>query len=569
MTFEPEPGTRIHLKNDEVIEFVALEESGPASVFVYAESGKEGTVYKVLKNKEQFALKVFYPQYRDKRLLENTDKLSRFKDLEGFRVAKRTVLTPEGYPNLLNQYPDLTFAVLMPWIEGTVWGNLMLENDTSLQPENYIQIAHALTRVVSSLELQGLAHCDLSSNNFIIAKSPYGIQLIDIEDMYAPDMPRPIPDVSYGSIGYRTRWIAEKGLWGPESDRFSIAVLCAEIIAWSHAEIRENKSGSTSFFEEDEIGENSDRYKLMIDHLSRQSEELPALLEQAWFAREFTDCPTIAEWRDAVRKMQIRIAPEPSPYVEDQANIATIIRKRNVFNQKPGETVVEPDSLPVEEEQPQPEPVASHENGDKVENQLQEQAPPATEAELLPDVEEQIPTEEVIQEQIDTTIPMGVPPGMDISLEILDFGTLGKGESSQQFSISNSGGASLSVSIQAEEWIDVVPKDFVILPGETRSIKASMNQKYPKPKTGGEYRTASALTIESTIGNEVIGAKYNVAKPSFRESAWKRALLGAVLGTILGCPVALGAGFDSNAVVAMFIILSLCVLGALLAGPRK
>src|SRR6185436_14052111 len=165
MTFEPEPGTRIHLKNDEVIEFVPLEASGPASVFAYAESGKEGTVYKVLQDNERYALKVFYPQYRDKRLLENTDKVHRFKDLEGFRVAKRRVLTPEAFPDLLKKFPDLTYAVLMPWIDGTVWGNLILETDPSLQPENYVQIAYALARVVSSLELQGLAHCDLSNNN--------------------------------------------------------------------------------------------------------------------------------------------------------------------------------------------------------------------------------------------------------------------------------------------------------------------------------------------------------------------------------------------------------------------
>src|SRR5574342_669267 len=145
MTFEPEPGTRIHLKNDEVIEFLPLEVSGPASVFVYAESGKEGTVYKVRKEQEQYALKVFYPPYREKRLLENTDKLDRFKELEGFRVARRTVITPEGFSDLLNKFPDLKYAVLVPWIEGTVWGNLMLETTPSLQLENYVQIAHALT----------------------------------------------------------------------------------------------------------------------------------------------------------------------------------------------------------------------------------------------------------------------------------------------------------------------------------------------------------------------------------------------------------------------------------------
>jgi serine/threonine protein kinase len=563
MAFEPEPGTRIHLKNDEVIEFIALEASGPASVFVYAESGKEGTVYKVLKDKEQYALKVFYPQYRDKRLLENTNKVSRFKDLEGFRVAKRTVLTPDGFPDLLKKHPDLTYAVLMPWIAGTVWGNLMLETDPSLQPENYVQIAHALTRVVSSLELQGLAHCDLSSNNFIIAKSPSGIQLIDIEDMYAPDMPRPIPDVSYGSIGYRTKWIAEKGLWGPESDRFSIAVLCAEILAWPNPEIQENKSGSASFFEEDEIGENSDRYKLMLDHLSSQSEDLAVLLERAWFSREFADCPAIAEWSDAVRKMQMRIAPEPSPYMEDQANIATIIGRRNIFVQRPAETVSEPEPVLVEEEHPPTANAGLSESEDETNDDLQEQTSPKSDAEDSPELEDRVPSEEVLLEQIDAAIPRGVPPRMDISLEILDFGTLSKGENSQQFSISNSGGTSLSVLIQAEEWIDISPKEFVILAGETRHITASINPIFPRPKNGGEYRTASALTIESIVGTEVIGAIYYLAKPTIRESAWKRALLGAVLGIIVGGLIA------PNSSIAMFVIVFLCVMGGLLAYPRK
>ncbi|HEU0296513.1 MAG TPA: hypothetical protein VFR47_27500 [Anaerolineales bacterium] len=651
MTFEPEPGTRIQLKNDDVIEFLPLEASGPASVFVYAESGKEGTVYKVLKDQEQYALKVFYPPYRDKRLLENTDKLHRFESLEGFRVARRTVITPEAYSDLLSKFPDLKYAVLMPWIEGTVWGNLMLETEPSLPQENYVQIAHALTRVVSHLEMQGLAHCDLSNNNFIIAKSPAGIQLIDIEDMYAPDMPRPIPDVSYGSVGYRTKWIAEKGLWGPECDRFSIAVLSSEIITWHNEEIRENKSGNTSFFDEAEIGEESDHYKLMIKHLSSQSDDLPALFEQAWFATEFAQCPTIAEWREAVRKLKVQVAPEPSPYLEDQAGIATIVvRNRSIQDRRYEEAVPEPGPLPVEDHEPLPVLAVVDQGSDELHDGAQEQASPDPVAERPPDeVEEPFqselisgdkladelhdlvqepassesqaehppeeteeryqpepdigdkladeiddlvpepaspepeagrPAEEVeepfqsdpgIPEQIDAILPVGVPPKMNISVEILDFGTVGKPENLQRFSISNSGGAVLDVSIQAEEWIDLSHRDFALLPGEQQLLTASLNAKYPRPKSGSEYRTASALTIESNMGSEIIGAKFNLAKAPFYETWWKRALLGAIIGSIFGCvllPLAL-ASSDFTIIVIIPVVLLLCSVAGIVAFPHR
>jgi serine/threonine protein kinase len=168
MSFEPKPGTSIKL-GAENIHFVPLEPSGPASVFVYAESGKEGIVYKVSNGREFYALKVFYPQYSDKRLLETTEKLGRFKELEGFRVAERKVINQETHPQIVEEHPDLNYAVLMPWIEGTVWGNLMIDMNMSLHYESYFQIIQALARVVCNLESQGLAHCDLSNNNFLIA----------------------------------------------------------------------------------------------------------------------------------------------------------------------------------------------------------------------------------------------------------------------------------------------------------------------------------------------------------------------------------------------------------------
>lgn len=303
MTFDPKPGTQIDL-NGESIEFTALEVSGPASTFVYAEAGKEGTVYKVMKDQRYYALKVFYPEYQNKRLIENTKKLYRFRGLQGFQVAERTVINRKSFPNIIDKFPELNYSVLMPWIEGALWGNLMTDNYL-LEPQKYLKIAKSLTETVSNLEEQGLAHCDLSNNNFIIDQDLFSIELIDIEDMYAPDLPRPIPDVSYGTIGYRTKWIAENGLWGPNSDRFACAILCAEIITWHNKEIRDNKAGDTSFFEDDEIGEISERYHLMKSYLSKLNADLPALFEKAWFSENLDECPPVADWLNVVHRLDV------------------------------------------------------------------------------------------------------------------------------------------------------------------------------------------------------------------------------------------------------------------------
>jgi hypothetical protein len=173
-------------------------------------------------------------------------------------------------------------------------------------------------------------------------------------------------------------------------------------------------------------------------------------------------------------------------------------------------------------------------------------------------VEDEIQMEPVFPEPIEVTVPVGVPPKMNISVEILDFGIVGKPENSQRFSISNSGGAVLNVSIQAEEWIDLSHRDFALLPGEQQLITASLNVRFPRPKTGLEYRTPGALTIESNTGSEVISAKFSLAKPALYESWWKRALLGTVLGSVFGCllvPLAFASDMTALVIVPVVILL--------------
>jgi serine/threonine protein kinase len=446
MIFEPEPGMSIDL-NDESIEFVPVEAEGRPTVFVYAESGKEGTVYKVLKGEEFYALKVFYPEYRNRRLLENTKKLSRFKDLEGFRVAERTIINHKLFPDVITSYPELHYSVLMPWIQGTVWGNLQVMEDHLLERKHYLQIAQALMRVVSKLEARGLAHCDLSNNNFIIDPKFSSIQLIDIEDMYAPDMPRPVPNISYGTPGYRTRWIAQNGLWGSESDRFASAILCSEILTWHDPEIRRNKAGTVSYFDEEEVGENSERYRLMKKCLAAVDPDISLLFEKAWFSTSFDQCPPIVDWMNTLEKVM-----------------------KPTFN--------------IQEETAQSTSKTSTKRGRKT------------------------------TQRNESATPIDIPPKMQVSPSIIDFGMVKHPDAELEIEISNIGGSLLTGNIHSVvPWIDVSQNHFSLEPGESRAVTISLNTALPMPTRGAEYRTPNALIIESNDIQEVLGATYKRARP--------------------------------------------------------
>lgn len=485
MSFEPKPGMSIKL-NGESIEFVSLEASGPASVFVYAEAGREGNVYKVLKNRKQYALKVFYPEYQDKRLIKNTERISQFKALRGFRVAERTVIDRKSFPDIVDEFPELNYSVLMPWIQGTIWGNLMI-SERPLPQGKYFQIAKILLEIIYTLEDQGLAHCDLSNNNFIIDPTLSSIELIDIEDMYAPDMPRPIPDISYGTIGYRTKWIAENGLWGPKSDRFASAILCSEIITWHNKEIRDNKAGDTSFFDEVEIGEASERYRIMKSYLGKLDSDLPVLFEKAWFSKNSDHCPPVTDWMNVVNKLDA-----PKTEVEGSGDYGD----GHGRGHGGGTGIYRP--------------------GDDISH--------------------------------------GVPPKMEVSHSLLDFGVLQKSNNELHIVIENTGGSVLTGSFILAPWMETSPSGFSIQPGDKRKIIVSINSEFPKPQSGQEYRAPNALVIESNAGVEVIGARYKLVKPPFYKTwlGWLLiGLLGIIIYSIFSGPESIAASFNSAPIVAI------------------
>jgi hypothetical protein len=283
----------------------------------YGQEGRAGIVYQLLPADrsagfQPAALKVFRARFRTPALVSQAEKLAAFADLPGLTVCRRTVLTPQRNADLLRREPDLTYAVLMPWIEGPTWVEVMLEK-RPLTPQQALDLARAFADILSRMEQNGIAHCDLSGPNVLLPmlaqptahrrpqtayRPPSTVELVDVEGLYAPGLPRPevLPS---GSSGYAHR-TAREGLWGPTADRFAGAVLLAEMLGWGDETVREACYGET-YFDPAEMpgqgGANPPRYRTLIAALARHyGQPVADLFERAWTSETLADCPTFGEW---------------------------------------------------------------------------------------------------------------------------------------------------------------------------------------------------------------------------------------------------------------------------------
>jgi len=191
----------------------------------YGQTGRRATVYQVQDgNGSLRALKVFTQAFRAPRNADGADRLRPFAQLPGLQVCARTVLTPQRHAQLLNLHADLTHAVLMPWVSGETWQEIMV-GARPFTPAQSLALAQAFARVLSAMEQRGLSHCDLSGPNVIVELSPINATLVDVEDMFGPGLVRP-EKLPGGSPGYAHR-TAPQGLWSMEADRFGAAIMLA------------------------------------------------------------------------------------------------------------------------------------------------------------------------------------------------------------------------------------------------------------------------------------------------------------------------------------------------------
>lgn len=302
MLFRPKLDTSLTIGS---MQYKFLEHPNAVSM-VYGQAGKRGTVYKIQDQAgKAFAFKVFTQKCRSEDIEVSAKVLAPYKDLPGLEVCSRVVLTKHSHADLIKTYPDLEYAVLMPWVQGETWFDV-LKGHPNFSKEDSRYFATAFAKMLAGIEQRGLAHCDLSGPNLLLDFQKRRLALVDIEEMYGPGFSRP-SIVPSGTAGYGHKTISPGfGLWGADADRFSGSILIAEILGkFDQRFQKEITAESESFFEKDELQTDSPRYQILSQILRQQyGQKVQALFEQAWFSASLDVCPSLAEWLQALAPSQ-------------------------------------------------------------------------------------------------------------------------------------------------------------------------------------------------------------------------------------------------------------------------
>lgn len=278
--------------------------------FAFGQEGRKAFVFKVentSRHKNYYALKKFKHAYRLANLVDVCQSLAQFAHLPGMGVCRRECITEHNNQTLLREYTDLEFAVLMPWMNGSTWYDFIV-NETAIDLDSSLQIAWKTSLVLAGLEEAGLAHCDIAAPNVIIDLDGSEVHLVDVEDLFAPDMQKP-QAVPAGTDGYNHH-TAGAGQWGPFADRFAGAVLLAEMLGWHNPDIREQADGE-HYFSLDDLQQDCDSYHLLHTTLHDIQPVLADLFEEAWYSPTMEDCPPLQEWADVIDPLA-----RPSPVKE-------------------------------------------------------------------------------------------------------------------------------------------------------------------------------------------------------------------------------------------------------------
>lgn len=282
----------------------------------YGQSGRRALVYQLRdQDGRQFALKVFRQTFRSVEIEQSAKNLQNYASLLGLGVCQRWVLTDTHDATLLQQYPDLHYAILMTWVQGLTWQEVILTR-TDFNPRQSYQFANGLVNILAGMERSGVAHCDLSGANVLLpglADQHPLVALVDVEEMYIPGTQGPTTRPA-GSLGYNHPSTAS-GLWSADVDRFAGAVLIAEMLGWFDLEVRQaaltgtDGSPGEQYFAADEIQQPCRRFDMLYHSLeTRWSTNMAALLARAWSSATLSACPWFAEWQDGFPTLMTRLA---------------------------------------------------------------------------------------------------------------------------------------------------------------------------------------------------------------------------------------------------------------------
>jgi serine/threonine protein kinase len=314
-TFNPQPDTQILIGNA-TYAFMSqrfLLQDEPEVCLI---EGQEGFIWSLrnVQDGSQWALKVLKPAYRDKRIVQATDVLSAYTNITGFSLSQRICLTRPKYSQLIDEFPSLEYALLMPWLPWKTWSGLICSPEASQVYTNHhaLDLARATVQALYELERRGCAHTDIAGGNVMYTANYKSIELLDLEGIYLPNSPPP-RRLSFGSPGYQHRRLDKRGQWSQYGDRFAGAILLTEMLTWWNPWVRaQTPTHATAIFLTEELQQSAGtRQKIVRDVLWSLDKTLLNLFDSAWHSTNLKNCPDFMAWLDCINRIAYN-APAPT-----------------------------------------------------------------------------------------------------------------------------------------------------------------------------------------------------------------------------------------------------------------
>jgi serine/threonine protein kinase len=278
-------------------------------------TGGRATVYRIqqVDTNNEYALKVFKEEYQIAYRRDNFDYFQRtLPTIPAFAwVQHRMLLNEQDDGQLIQQYPVLRNAIVMPWFDlpQVDQVRVALNGKNSLIEQNKCKhFGQLLADTLAQLEKLGIAHGDIASSNVLLDWDQNELYIIDIEDMYHASLSQPMTtQMSIGGTG-GYRFNNAFSSWQAEADRFAGAILISELLTLSNEECQE-VSAEESYFHQDNLdmrdfeGVNDRRFATLYEELSQVSINARNHLKAAWLnTTDITKLPTLQQWSDAIGK---------------------------------------------------------------------------------------------------------------------------------------------------------------------------------------------------------------------------------------------------------------------------
>src|SRR5579884_1341394 len=221
-------------------------------------------------------------------------------------VPSTCALTTETAPDAISVFPDLQYAIFMPWVDARSWSGLMQNKAASAayRPANARTLALQTARVLRYLEAHHLAHTDIAGSNIFLAPGLNQVQLLDLEGMYYEGaIPPALP--SRGSPGYRHPRLPGNGQYCLAGDRFAGAILLTEMLTWCDPVVRALIADqSESLFQPQQLQTiDNPLWQAVRTSLSAIDASLLALFDQAWASSQLSDCPEFTRWNQHLERI--------------------------------------------------------------------------------------------------------------------------------------------------------------------------------------------------------------------------------------------------------------------------